>query len=193
MQPNPLQALRPIWRALGKWSARTPRDHDPTRSNGRSPEPDGRARGRNTAADPGGGAALELASVVPPPLFSPIKPGPATPDSREHSTQPAGTGHDARLSALIATLPSPDREIVLLRLVAGASIPDIVATLGVTPDAVHLAQHQALKALQPPTTTNGPSPGIRKRVVLLPHAQTKPDRNLPCRGDRTDHRPGAQT
>jgi hypothetical protein len=82
--------------------------------------------------------------------------------------------HCARLPALIATLSSPDREIVLLRVVAGISIPNIVAALGVTPAAVRLAQHQALGALQPAATANGPPPATRQQVVLLPHARNKP-------------------
>jgi hypothetical protein len=82
--------------------------------------------------------------------------------------------HCARLPALIATLPSPDREIVLLRVVAGLSIPNIVTALGVTPAAVGLAQHQALSALQPTATANGPPPATRQQVVLLPHARNKP-------------------
>jgi len=53
--------------------------------------------------------------------------------------------HCARLPALIASLSSPDREIVLLRVVAGVSIPRIVAALGVTPAAICLAEDQALE------------------------------------------------
>ncbi|HEY6425430.1 MAG TPA: sigma factor-like helix-turn-helix DNA-binding protein [Pseudonocardiaceae bacterium] len=90
-------------------------------------------------------------------------------------------GHCARLPALIATLSSPDREIVLLRVVAGVSIPDVVAALGVSPAAVRLAQHRFLNALQPAATANGPPPARRERVVLLPHA---------ARGSHADHHPG---
>lgn len=104
-------------------------------------------------------------SVASPPLFSPVEPTAAqTTDSRELSA-----GHSARLAALCG----PDREIVLSRVVAGVSIPDIVAILGVTPGVVGLAQHQALGALRPAATASGPPPA-RKRVVLLPHARTEP-------------------
>jgi DNA-directed RNA polymerase specialized sigma24 family protein len=59
------------------------------------------------------------ASVAPPPILPP----PAPTDSREHSQRPVDAGQCARLRALSTTLPSPDREIILLRVVAGLSIP----------------------------------------------------------------------
>jgi hypothetical protein len=119
--------------------------------------------------------------VAPPPIHAPPEPSLAdTTESREHSERRADAAHCARLPALIAALSSPDREIVLLRVVAGLSIPDVVAALGVTPAAVRLTQQQALDALQPAATANGPPPAGRKRVVLLPHART----------EHTDTRPG---
>ena len=122
-------------------------------------------------AGPSGGAALdEGTSVAPPPTFPAGELAPAaTTKLREHSQRPV----NARLSALIATLPSPDREILLLRFGAGVSIPDIVVVLGVTPAAIRRAQHQVLSALQPEATANDPPPpATRQRVVLLPHART---------------------
>ncbi len=132
-------------------------------------------------AGPGGGAALGWgASVAPSPIFPPVEPEPAaTTDSGEQSELPVDAGHCARLPALIATLSSPDREIVLLRVVAGVSIPDIVTALGVTPAAICRAEHQALIALQPAATANGPPPATRQRVVLLPHARTEPINTRP--------------
>jgi DNA-directed RNA polymerase specialized sigma24 family protein len=95
--------------------------------------------------------------VAPPPLFSPVEPTAAqTPDSRELSERGVDAGHSARLRALIAALCGPDREIVESRVVAGVSIPDIVAILGVIPGVVGLAQHQALGALRPAATANAP-------------------------------------
>jgi hypothetical protein len=118
--------------------------------------------------------------VAPPPVLPPREPPPAaTTHSRPPGQRRVDAGYCARLPALIATLSSPDREIVLLRVVAGVSIPDIVAALGVTPAAVRLAQDQALSALQPAATANGPPPGTRGRVVLLPHAQTEPPNTRP--------------
>ncbi|MGH3802326.1 MAG: sigma factor-like helix-turn-helix DNA-binding protein, partial [Pseudonocardiaceae bacterium] len=166
MSPSWLRAFRPALRALAGWSARTPVGHGPAGSSGRQPDHEAGGRGMGTVAGPGGGAALEGVSVAPPPAFLP--PAVIT-DSREHSEWSA----EARLRALIATLPSPDREIVLLRVLAGVSIPDIVATLGVTPEAILLAQHQVLSALQPAATGTAPAPAIRQRVVLLPHVRTR--------------------
>jgi hypothetical protein len=70
-------------------------------------------------------------------------------------------------------LSGSDREVVESRVAAGVSIPDIVAIVGVTPGVVGLAQHQALGAVLPAATANGPPPA-RTRVVLLPHARTEP-------------------
>lgn len=105
----------------------------------------------STVAGPGGGAAFVGASVAPPPISPPPESAPAA----------------------LAALPSPDRELILSSVVAGVSIPNTVAASGVTPAAVRLAQ-QALTALQPAETTNGPPPATRERVVLLPHARTEP-------------------
>jgi len=96
-----------------------------------------------------------------------------TTDSAELSERGVDAGHSARLRVLIAALSGSDREIVDSRVVAGVSIPDIVAILGVTPGVVGPAQHQALGALRPAATAHG-LPPARKRVVLLPHARTEP-------------------
>jgi sigma-70-like protein len=118
--------------------------------------------------------------VAPPPILPPAEPAPiAIPDSGKHSKRHIDARHCARLPALIATLPSPNREIVLLRIVAGVSIPNIVDALGVTPTAIRLAEQQALSALQPAATANGPPPAARQRVVLLPHARTEPTATRP--------------
>jgi hypothetical protein len=131
-------------------------------------------RGTSTAAGSGGGA-LDHVSVVAPPILPPVKLASAAPtDSRGLSQRRVEARHCARLPALIATLPSPDREIVLLRIVAGVSIPNIAAALGVTPAAIQLTQHQALSALQPAAPTPHRPPTTRGRVVLLPHARTEP-------------------
>ena len=173
--PDWPRALRPAWRALVSWSVRTPVGHGPTGSSGRQPQP-GAGIGMSTAAgSPGGGAARGGTSVAPLPILPPFLPSQRRVDAR----------HCARLPALIATLASPDREIVLLGVVAGVSIPGIVAALGVTPAAIRLAQDRALSALQPAATANGPLPATRRRVVLLPHAQTEPLKTRP-----SNHRTG---
>jgi hypothetical protein len=128
----------------------------------------------STAAGPGGGAARGGTSVAPPPILPPLEPArAATTHCPPASQRRVDARHCARLPALIASLSSPDREIVLLRVVAGVSIPGIVAALGVTPAAIRLVQDQALSALQPAASAHGPPPATRVRVVLLPHAQTE--------------------
>jgi hypothetical protein len=107
------------------------------------------------------------ASVAPPTILPPHT------DSREHRERPIDPGQCARLRALSATLPTPDREIILLWVVVGVSTPDIAATLVITSTAVR-AQHQALSTLQPAATANGPPPATRQRVVLLPHVRNHP-------------------
>jgi hypothetical protein len=125
----------------------------------------------SAAADPGGGATLDgRTSVAPPPLLTP----PAPTDIHQHSERPVDAGQCAQLRTLSATLPSPNREIILLWAVAGVSTPDIAATLGITPTAVRLAQSQALSTLPSAATTNGPPPATRQRVVLLPHVRHHP-------------------
>ena len=161
--PSWLRAFRPAWRALVGWPAQTPVGHGPTGSSGRQPEPGVGVQGMSAAAGPGGGAAFGGISMAPPPAFPPA----ATTDSRDDSERPVDAGQFARLRTLSATLPSPNREIVLLWL-AGVSVPDIAAALRVTPTAIRLVQHQILSTL-PPTTANGPT---RQRVVLLPHTRT---------------------
>jgi hypothetical protein len=134
----------------------------------------------STAVGPGGGATRGETSVPPPPILPPLEPAPAlTTHSPRPSQRRVDARHCARLPALIDTLSSPDREIVLLRVVAGVSIPGIAAALGVTPAAVRLAEEQALSALQPAATVNGPPPATRGRVVLLPHAQSEPPDTRP--------------
>ncbi|MGB9280271.1 MAG: sigma factor-like helix-turn-helix DNA-binding protein [Pseudonocardiaceae bacterium] len=111
--------------------------------------------------------------VMPPPIFAAARTTPiAVAVVREPSHRQVDPRHCARLPALIAALPSPDREIVLLRVVAGLSVADVVATLGVTPAAIHLVQQQARSALQPAAVANGPPLSTRQRVVLLPHTHT---------------------
>jgi hypothetical protein len=137
----------------------------------------------SAAAGPGGSAALGGgASVAPPPILPP----PAPTDIHQHSERPVDAGQCAKLRTLSTTLPSPNREIILLRAVAGVSIPDIAATLGVTPTVVRRAQSQALSALPPAATTNGPPPATRQRVVLLPHVRHHPNNR------RSESRPVAK-
>jgi DNA-directed RNA polymerase specialized sigma24 family protein len=126
---------------------RTQRPAATTRSGGSGEEYNGRSRRLYCPWRGGIGGA----TAYPPPG----EPVPAAPPQfREHSRRPGDAGRYARLSTLITTLPSPDREILLLRVGARASIPDIVAVLGVTPAAIHRAHHQVPER----TTTGGNHP-----------------------------------
>ena len=172
--------FRLAWRKVVGWSTRIPVGYGTTGAGGRKRQPGAGVRSRSTAVGLGGGAAIVGASVALPSVCSSVEPTAAhTTDFRELSEWRVDAGHSARLPALIAALSGPDREIVLLRVVAGVSIPDIVAVLGVTPGVVGLAQHQALGALRPAATANGPPSATRKRVVLLPHARTEPTDTRP--------------
>lgn len=53
-----------------------------------------------------------------------------------------------RLLAPLATLPERQREILLLRVVDQLSADEVAAVLGMTPGAVRVAQHRALRALR---------------------------------------------
>ena len=99
--------------------------HSPTGSNDRQRQPEAGIRAMGAAAGPGGGAALGWGAwVSPPPIFSPVIPKPAaTTACGQHCEHALDTRRYARLPTLIATLPSPDREIVLLRVVAGCPSP----------------------------------------------------------------------
>jgi hypothetical protein len=184
MPPRWLRAFRTTWRTLTGWPAQTPVSHSPTESHGRQPQPHAGARGMSAAADPGGGAALDRGTSVAPPH---LLPPPAPPDFHQHSERPVDADQCARLRALSATLPTPDREIILLWAVAGVSIPDIVAILGVTPTVVRLAQSRALSALPPAATANGPPPATRQRVVLLPHVRNHPNNRRAGRATGMNH------
>lgn len=193
ISPDWPSVLRLAWRMVVGWCAGIAVGYGSTGSSGRRSEPGAGVRGRSTAAGPGGGTALVGASVASPPLFSSVEPKAAhTTDSGELSEWRVDVGHRARLPALIAVLPGPDREIVLSRVAAGVSIPDIVAILGVTPGVVGLAQYQALGALRPAATAHGLPPPARKRVVVLPHAgpepaDTRPNNRRTGRGPGVNH------
>jgi sigma-70-like protein len=141
MPPSSPWMLRPVWRTLVGWSTRIPVGYGRAGSSGRQPEPGLGVRERSTAAE-----------------------------SCEHNQRRVEAGRCSRILALIATLSNPDREIVLLRVMSGMSIPDIVTALGVTPDAVR----QAMSPLQPAVTADGTPPATRQRMVLLPHVRAGP-------------------
>jgi RNA polymerase sigma-70 factor, ECF subfamily len=53
-----------------------------------------------------------------------------------------------RLTALLRTLPTRQREILVLRLIVGLSARETGAAVGITPVAVRVAQHRALTKLR---------------------------------------------
>lgn len=53
-----------------------------------------------------------------------------------------------RMSALLRLLPEAQREIVVLRVVAGLSAEETAEVVGSTPGAVRVAQHRALASLR---------------------------------------------
>jgi RNA polymerase sigma-70 factor, ECF subfamily len=50
--------------------------------------------------------------------------------------------------ALLAVLPHPQGEIIRLRIAAGLSAEQTTAVLNMTPGAVRVAQHRALRKLR---------------------------------------------
>ena len=54
----------------------------------------------------------------------------------------------ARARLLLDRLPEPQRELLMLRVVAGLSADDTGAALGMTAGAVRVAQHRALAKLR---------------------------------------------
>lgn len=170
MSPRWLRVCRRAWWVLVGWSARFPVGYGPTGSGGRQPGTRGSGSGEEYSGRSRRWRCPWGASVVPPPV-GPVTAASAV--SREHSQRPGDTGHYARLPALIAT----------------PSSPDVVATLGATPDGVCPAAHQALSAPKPAETAHGSPPATRQRVVLLPHAQRRYpthsiDDNAPQTSDR---------
>jgi RNA polymerase sigma-70 factor (ECF subfamily) len=63
---------------------------------------------------------------------------------------------DAAL-ARIASLPSDQADVVLLRVVAGLDVADVATVLGKTPGAVRVLQHRALQRLAEQLTREGRS------------------------------------
>jgi hypothetical protein len=126
------RTFRPAWWGTRGLSRTNSGGSRPDRIPRPAAQPETGPRGRSAAAGPGGGTTLGWgASVAPPPVFPP-EPA-ATTASGEHRERALDAGRCARLPALIATLSGPDREIVSLRVVAGVSIPAIVAGPGCHP------------------------------------------------------------
>jgi len=130
--------------------------------------PSYRDLGRPFTAFVYGIAAHKVADAMRGASRSPL-PVPAVPDLPDRCLNPEETviaGVDARLARiLLATLPTSQRRLLLLRVVAGLSAEDTGYVLDMSPGAVRVAQHRALARLralaaaqpqgaQPPATPN---------------------------------------
>jgi RNA polymerase sigma-70 factor (ECF subfamily) len=70
----------------------------------------------------------------------------------------------ARAMALVATLPGPQAEMVMLRVVAGLDVADIARLLGKKPGTVRVSVHRALKTLARAGHELGDDEGAREVV-----------------------------
>jgi len=76
-------------------------------------------------------------------------PAPVLPDRCPGPEETVLQNVDARLvRALLASLPAPQRRLLLLRVVAGLSAEDTGYVLDMSPGAVRVAQHRALVRLR---------------------------------------------
>jgi RNA polymerase sigma-70 factor (ECF subfamily) len=57
-------------------------------------------------------------------------------------------GQRERVEAMLATLTADQREVVILRIVAGLSVAETASVLGCRPGAVRALQHRALRQLR---------------------------------------------
>jgi RNA polymerase sigma-70 factor (ECF subfamily) len=54
----------------------------------------------------------------------------------------------ARITQLLAALPAPKRELLVLRFVSDLTLPDIAAVLGKSPEATRKELHRTLHTLK---------------------------------------------
>jgi RNA polymerase sigma-70 factor (ECF subfamily) len=91
------------------------------------------------------------------------------PDRPETAAGPAQQVPRAELKVLIdgllATLSDKQREIVVLRVVAGLSSEQTADAVGSTPEAVRVAQHRALARLRKLTTPWEPWRRVHESTV----------------------------
>jgi RNA polymerase sigma-70 factor (ECF subfamily) len=72
--------------------------------------------------------------------------------------EPRASERAADLRAALASLPRDQRQVMLLRLVAGMSPGEVAAELGRSVDAVHALQHRARRRLRRELTESGWAP-----------------------------------
>lgn len=74
---------------------------------------------------------------------------PTDPHEMPDTAVPSGDVSDTeRVNALLADLTDEQREVVLLRIVAGLGVDEVAAALGKRPGAVRALQHRALGQLR---------------------------------------------
>jgi RNA polymerase sigma-70 factor (ECF subfamily) len=74
------------------------------------------------------------------------------------ATEPPGSERLADLRAALEALPADQRQVMLLRLVAGMSPGEVAELLGRSVDAVHALQHRARRRLRRELTQQGWAP-----------------------------------
>ena len=114
--------------------------------------PSYRDQGRPFLAFVYGIAAHKVADAHRAAARNKSEPVPEFPDSPELGDGPeqhAMNGElSGRMARLMATLPSKQREILVLRVVVGLSADETADAVGSTPGAVRVAQHRALTRLR---------------------------------------------
>lgn len=79
----------------------------------------------------------------------PVPEFPDAPELRDGPEQRAMNGElSSRMARLIGTLPTKQREILVLRVVVGLSAEETADAVGSTPGAVRVSQHRALNRLR---------------------------------------------
>jgi RNA polymerase sigma-70 factor (ECF subfamily) len=73
----------------------------------------------------------------------------------------------SELARLLGTLPEKQREILVLRVVAGLSAEETAEVVGSTPGAVRVAQHRALARLRVTNTEEGAAPDVIQLLAEL--------------------------
>ncbi len=111
-----------------------------------------RAQGRPFLAFVYGIAAHKVADAHRAAARNRAEPVPAVPDGPTSEPGPEQRAEQRELSELLArlldVLPARQREILLLRVVAGLSAEETAEAVGSTPGAVRVAQHRGLNRLR---------------------------------------------
>ena len=91
-------------------------------------------------------------------------------DGPEAMAERSADAHLAR--SLLQTLPHQQREILLLRVAVGLSAEETGRALGLTPGAVRVAQHRALRRLRDSAKQHEQAVAGQPLDSLAPHGPT---------------------